>query len=81
MHNYIIILSSCDCIKQFNVRKQRVMRMSTCPSEKLFRYIIAENSLIKHVDTLSFNLDFGLSKQTFTGDFLEILEYISKVRR
>ena len=57
------------------------MRMSTCPSEKLFRYIIAENSLIKHVDTLSFNLDFGLSKQTFTGDFLEILEYISKVRR
>ena len=57
------------------------MRMSTCPSEKLFRYIIAENSLIKHVDTLSFNLDFGLSKQTFTGDFLEILEYIGKVRR
>ena len=81
MHNYIIILSSCDCIKQFNVRKQRVMKMSTCPSEKLFRYIIAENSLIKHMDIPSFNLDFGLSKQTFTGDFLEILEYISKVRR
>ena len=81
MHNYIIILSSCDCIKQFNVRKQRVMRMSTYPSEKLFRYIIAENSLIKHVDTLSFSLDFELSKQIFTEDSLEILEYIGKVRR
>ena len=57
------------------------MRMSTCPSEKLFRYIIAENSLIKHVDTLSFNLDLELSKQIFTGDFLEILEHIGKVRR
>ena len=57
------------------------MKMSTCPSEKLFRYIIAEISLIKHVDIPSFNLDFGLSKQTFTGDFLEILEYIGKVRR